>query len=1068
MVEGARSTGVWLSGKDWIGWLLVWVLAASLAPAQLPTATVLGVVRDATGAVVPGVNLTARSTETGQTRTAVSAGDGSFRFPALPVGNYEVRVEQSGFQTAVRSGLTLAVAQEAVVNFALEVGAVTQTVEVTGEAPLVNTTSGSVGAMVGERTVAELPLNGRNFIALTLLQTGVQESPYARSDSIRWGIWFSSNGAPLRSNNYLLDGAPMIGVYGGSAATPTGNSLGVEGIREWRVITNSFSAEYGMSMGSQMVVVTKSGTNSFHGSLFEYLRNSALDARNFFDYKTAATPRRLPSFTRNNFGASLGGPIRQDKTFFYATYEGLRERVGVTSIMHTIPRAAKVDGGLVPQINPAIKPVLAAFPDPNLPNDDYTFPYSQPTRDDYGQMRVDQSFSDKDTLFARYTIAEGFREPLVNYLELRAPRVGRNQFVTLSESHVFSPALLSTIRASFSRMTDWGETTGRTLLGSEAWFMPNLRFGTTSGLGAISIGGLSAWGPHQGRPHEYKKNTWVYSGDLFYTRGRHALKFGALISRIHYGILNTFQTRGIVAFATPTSFLLGQPQTIRAAVPNILSHRSYRNNVLGFYLQDDLRVASNLMLNLGLRYEPTTELQETLGRAAPLKDVLRDDRTTVGKQVAKNNSLRNFSPRFGFAWDVRGDGRTAVRGGFALLYDVGNQMGAQIQGICSPPFCDNATISNPPPFRTTLAVTFPAGVLGKTIQNLDFLQPQPRMLHYNLTVERQLPWEMAVNLAYVASRGIHIMQPKEGNPTVPLVRDGRKYWAGNEPRVNPNWNDFFMYGTDGNSWYNGLQFGLLKRLSKGLQFQSSYTWSKTIDDVQGQFTNEGGYVTDPRDRKVDRGLAEFDVRHNWQFNALYRLPDLVPAGGVPGNLLNGWGMKAILSLNTGYPVNPTLSYNRSRSLNWGGVSLDRPDLAPGVQVADITQGVSRGCGTGTGAIAAGTPLGDRWRWFDPCAFTLSTPGYLGTAGRNIIPGPGLANLDFSLTKDTPLRFLGESGKLEFRAEIFNILNRTNFFNPAGAVYSGRAAVENPLATVGRISSTRTTSRQIQLALKILF
>src|SRR3989338_8496900 len=203
MVEGARSTGGWLSGKDWIGWLLVWVLAASLAPAQLPTATVLGVVRDATGAVVPGVNLTARSTETGQTRTAVSAGDGSYRFSALPVGNYEIRVEQSGFQTAVRSGLTLSVAQEAVVNFALEVGAVTQTVEVTGEAPLVNTTSGSVGAMVGERTVAELPLNGRNFIALTLLQTGVQESPYARSDSIRWGIWFSSNGAPLRSNNYL-------------------------------------------------------------------------------------------------------------------------------------------------------------------------------------------------------------------------------------------------------------------------------------------------------------------------------------------------------------------------------------------------------------------------------------------------------------------------------------------------------------------------------------------------------------------------------------------------------------------------------------------------------------------------------------------------------------------------------------------------------------------------------------------------------------------------------------------------------------------------------------------------
>jgi len=343
------------------------------------------------------------------------------------------------------------------------------------------------------------------------------------------------------------------------------------------------------------------------------------------------------------------------------------------------------------------------------------------------------------------------------------------------------------------------------------------------------------------------------------------------------------------------------------------------------------------------------------------------------------------------------------------------------------------------------------------------------MLHYNLTAERQLPWEMAVTLAYAGSRGLNLYVTTDGNPTVPQIRDGRKYWDGNEPRLNPNWRDFEFYTAGGDSWYNSLQFSLLKRLSNGLQFQSAYTWSKVTNLPSGQGVGREGAIMDPHNPAADWGVAEFDVAHNWRFNALYRLPDLVPAGGVPGALFNGWAVTGILSLQTGYPVRPGLGVNRSRSNSYGGTLFeDRPDLAPGVKVADITQGVSRGCGTGTGAIAAGTPVGTKDRWFDPCAFTLPTPGYLGNAGRNIIRGPGLANLDFSLRKDTALRFLGESGQLEFRTEIFNILNRVNFSNPPSNVYAGRALVENPLATAGRITTTRTTARQIQLALKIIF
>src|SRR5437667_2908442 len=315
------------------------LIMGKLAMPQLPTGTILGTIKDPTGAVIPGAASAAKNVETGLTRSAGSAEDGSYRLSALPVGSYEMRVELPGFRTEVRSGLTLTVSQEAVVNFALQPGAVDQTVVVTEDAPLVNTTSGALGGLVDEQKVAELPLNGRNFIDLTLLTPGITQHRNLAVAASTVGLWFSSNGAPLRSNNYLLDGAPMTNLTQGTSASQDGSTLGIEGIREYRVITNSFSAEYGMTMGSQATMVTKGGTNTLHGSLFEYFRNSALDAHNFFDYKTPASDRRLPAFTRNQFGGSLGCPIKKDKTFLFGVYEGLRHRFGVTTISTPIPAA---------------------------------------------------------------------------------------------------------------------------------------------------------------------------------------------------------------------------------------------------------------------------------------------------------------------------------------------------------------------------------------------------------------------------------------------------------------------------------------------------------------------------------------------------------------------------------------------------------------------------------------------------------------------------------------------------------------------------------------------------------
>ncbi len=1061
----------------WGGFLLVvWIPAAALA--QLPTATILGNVKDASGAMVPKATVTVRHVDTGQTRTVATAEDGGYRALALPVGNYEVRVEHPGFQSELRQGLTLAVSQEAVVNFTLQVGAVEQTVAVTAEAPIVNTTSGSLGGLVDERKVADLPLNGRNFVDLTLMQTGVAKHDRLTSSASTVGTWFSSNGAPLRSNNYLLDGAVMQNVASATPGAASGSTLGVEGIREFRVVTNFFSAEYGMTMGSQMIIVTKSGTNGFHGSLFEYLRNDHLDARNFFDYKTIASRQRLPSFKRNNFGGSLGGRIRRDKDFFHVVYEGVRERLGVTQILDVIPASAKVDGGAlgVPQIASIVKPLLTLYPNPNLPNNQFTYPATQPTNESYAQARVDHTFSAGDSLFVRYTIDDSEQVRPQPYPQFTDDRLSRSQYATLSENHIFSATVLNTARFSYSRSKNRTDTQSG-ISGPQFSFVPGQE------IGSIAISGLTGLGPPSTNPTFYKQNVFTWSNDLFYTKQAHSLKFGFLINRYQQFLLASTNSKGAINFASLQTFLLGGPlNSYNALTPGSILDRSYHYTTLGFYIQDDWRVRSNLTLNIGLRYEFTTQPQEVSGHGAALRDIQHDAATTLGPPF-ENPTLKNFSPRFGFAWDVRGDGKTALRGGFGLLYDIGNVGSSLVIGTtATPPFSSSSQVLNPASF--TIPFFFPPGAAGKTLRTLDYHLQQPHLLQYNLTVERQLPFAAALTLAYAGSRGINLLQAlRQGNPTVPRgVPNGGvcvaavpppafsltepRCWTGSDPRTNPNWGSI-DYGTaGGSSWYNSLQFGVAKRLTHGLQFQSSYTWSKLIDETQGQTGAEnGGAWVDSVRRELDRGPAEFDITQSWRFNAIYRMPALASSVRGWGAVLNGWWVSGIISAQTGYFFNPALGSDRSRK----GGGADRPDWAPGATVAGVTDGRSRGCLLGTAGIPAGTPLGTPQLYFDPCAFAIHAAGFLGNVGRNVLRGPGLANLDFSVAKDTDLRFLGEGGKLEFRTEIFNILNHANFNVPNTTAYSGTRDVEAPLASAGKITSTGSrTSRQIQFALKLLF
>ena len=1086
-----------LKRVHWIAGILACVLAASLAQAQLPSGTILGTVKDTSGGVVPGASVTAKSTDTGQSRSVSSEQDGSYRFNALPVGNYEVQVEAKGFQVAVYTGLVLTVAQQMVVNASLQVGAATQTVTVSTEAPLVNTTNGTLGGLVDETKVENLPLNGRNYIDLSLLQPGVQ---IAQNRSAGEAAWLSSNGAPVISNYYLLDGTPTRNLYGRNPSSQTATVLGVDAIQEFRMITDAMPAQYGMSMGSELVVVTKSGTNQFHGDLFEYLRNSALDARNYFDVTGK------PPFERNQFGASLGGPIKRDKTFFFANWEALHQRLGVSYAPASIapgcfgPAGATITNTACPQlgavpsvtINPVIAPILAIYPQANFPDNTYRYVDNQPLLDNYGDARIDQTISAKDSLFFRFTTDHS----TLSYQSQQFPPFvdipnSQNYWITAGETHTFSPNLLSTARFSWAA-TRLGTSGPLPFVGSQ--------YSLVAGkpLGQVDVGGVAELGPDAPIPISFRQYIWTASDDIFYTRGRHSLQFGTLINRFTQEPDNAVLTRGSVSFNDLSDFLQGQPSFALAMTPapGTTTAREYRFWTYGFYLQDDWRATNRLTLNLGLRYEFNTVPREVHGLESSIRNPLTGT-TPIHGALLDNNSLHNFGPRVGFAWDVFGNGKMAVRGGYALLYDIENI--ADLLGLVpigEPPY-SFFSFNFAPAALTSLPLTFPAP--GNSLQMINYDLKQPSIEQYNLTIERQLPWDMNLTVSYAGSQGRHLINSgEEGNPVVPggvpaavggattcvpapagqapnltsmTFGTATACWLGTEGRVNPNWGSISYRTANGNSGYNALEVEVSKRLSRGLQFQSSYTWSKSIDEMENVFgsdnTNtEDSGVTDPFHSRTDRGPSVFDVGQNWHFNALYNFPN-PHSTGFAGKALGGWWVSAIETVLTGFPFTPCLFANNSNSqISNSPPCSDRPNLVSGRSLSSITSGTSAGCTTIAGqAIAAGTPLGTPNLWFDPCAFTQPPTGFLGDSGRNILRGPKESELDFTLAKDTKIAFLGEAGSLQFRADFFNIFNTPNFaFGNLGA----GTALEVDQPTAGRLVDTATTPRQIQFALKLLF
>jgi len=1101
----SRNTSAW--GGLALAFAAILFLFAVPVHAQLPTGTILGTVKDASGGLVPNATITVRNAGTGLVRTATTESDGQFRIPALAVGTYEVKVENAGFKTESQTGLVLDVSQELVLNFTLQVGSSEQQVQVTGEAPLVNTTSSSLGGLVDEDKMADLPLNGRNYIDLTLLQTGVTKNVAQAQTSSFEGTWFSSNGAPTRSNNVLLDGAPLMTFAGGSTSTLSGTTLGVEGIREYKVITNAFSAEYGMQMGSQTVMVSKSGTNNFHGTAFEYLRNSALDARNYFDSAVGSGGHRLPEFRRNNFGGSLGGPIQKNKTFFFGTYEGLRQNLGITTVDNVFPTAChteahatgKVDNacistlaaGQTVTVNPVMIPFLDLYPAPNLPNNQFTFPSFDPTQVDYGQMRVDHNLSSSDTIFGRYTIDKSYQTNTITqqsaarpaFPDFRLLSTTQDQFATFAENHIFSPALLNTFRFSVSRTNIAVNNLYFNGVDSSQYSFVQGQF-----IGDISVGGgISAFGPHGNTPQFGIQNIYTLSDDVFYTRGRHAMKFGTLINRYTDGFSAAYTNKGQLTFSGVQNFLTGTTTSYNALTPGSLANKYYIYGTYGFYGQDDWRVTSRLTLNLGLRYEFNTVPVEQNGREYAIRNV-RTDTSTVQGPIFVNPSLHDFSPRVGFAFDPFGKGKTSIRSAFGIYYDIpysGTIMQQQAQGL--PPLTSSSTGSG---VITKFPVVFANP--GTTLSTMNYYIKQPYVMQYNFTVEQQLPGQFGLTVSYVGSRGIHLLTATEGNPILPTAFvNGQPEWqpyicAGTPSsinatgctanpaykRVNTVWNTSRLLDSRGNSWYNSLQVAVNRRFNHGLEAQLSYTWGQALDTTQTIAINSDCTTTGSDHGAYSDNLAYvkgpscFDATQNMHLNVLYHFPK-VNSDGLLKYVANGWWVGNIVSANSGYPFTPYVSTQRSES-GFLAQAFENANAITAPATVTISGKTYNFVSFNHNTVTTGNPH----QWFNPLMFGLGPIGQLGNAGRDILRGPGLVDWDFSLVKDTAMPVLGEAGAVEFRAEFFNLMNHANFALPNGNVFTGALTdttpYDAPLATAGQITSTVTTSRQIQLALKIIF
>jgi hypothetical protein len=921
-------------------------------------------------------------------------------------------------------------------------------------------------SLIDESLLVGLPLNGRSYTQLVTLDAGVSDSSSASASRGVSGGNLTFSGSRSSSNNFLLDGTNIMDAQNRVPRSAAGVQLGSDSVLEVQVFSANYAAEYGRNNGGVMNSITRSGSNEFHGTFFEYFRNSKLDARNFFD--RSAEP---PPFKRNQFGFTLSGPVRKGKTYFMGSYEALRDRLNETQVDY-FPDAEARRGIITDAsgrtirtvlVNSRVKPYLDLMPLPNSVRVGGGFaqnssPQFLPTDENFFTVRLDHQLSSRDSLFGRYTFDDATSNRAGDTYAFGVHTKSRQQYLTLVESHVFSPRLLTSTRFGFTRPVDSSASYSSIEIPRSLYFVAD-----APQFGQINVPGMAPFGPVNYMPSANHAKTFQISGDVIAQREGHGLKFGVEVHRYQTFIFSTSSKNGRWGFNSLDSFLEGGPQgtSLEVALPGSDNTKEYRQTLVGLYGQDEYKIRSDLQLSLGLRYEMTTLIHDRLGRDSFLVDPLRDTQVQVGPLLQENPSLRNFSPRVALAWSPGGNRNTAVNAGFGIYYD-------QILA-----YTFDTLKSGLPFFRTTTRPnfdstrTFPDAVMAATevgiplrAQNLDYRHTvSPTVLRYNLTLQRRLLRDSNIQVGYVGARGNHLLRNYESNlfPSAIQRSDGSLFFPPDAGPLNPAFpGGITLMSSDAQSFYNSLAISADARPNRSLSLRVSYTYSKSVDDASSfAFGGAGQYGLL---RTLDRGLSDFDIRHRITANFFYTLPS---ARFLP--ILGGWRLGGIVSFRSGIPTTVQINVRRPGYL----FSATRPNLLPG-KSSNPTRGVSAGCKdpvTGATVMEAGQKIGGPNLSFDPCVFSIPDPGTLGNLGRNTLIGPSVFNVDVALQRDFKL---ASNWPLQFRAEFFNLTNHPNFRTPGTGsvlVFTGSGRF-NP--TAWQYTGTATTARQVQFALRLSF
>ncbi|MBV9504491.1 MAG: carboxypeptidase regulatory-like domain-containing protein [Acidobacteriia bacterium] len=1025
--------------------LLLLFLPAVTIWGQIVGGSISGVVRDDSGAPVAGTEVTVKNRETGAERKLTTDDSGRYSAPSIAVGTFEVVASKSGFNTQRKTGVELVVGQTALVDFTLSIGEIRQAITIEEQPTPVTLSTQPVSGLVSERQVKDLPLNGRSYDQLVTLNPGIVNYTSERSGGVGTsnssvGNMFAVSGRRPQENLFLLNGIEYTGasIIDNTPGGTSGQLLGVDAVREFNVVSDTYGAEYGKRPGGQVSIVTASGTNALHGTVYEFLRNSDLDARNFFDQGA------IPHFERNSFGGNLGGPLVKDKIFLFGNYEGFRQNLGLSDVTLVPDNAARA------QATSAVQPLLNLWPVQNGPElgggiaEAFSHPL-QKIREDFGTTRFDYNVSPKDSLFAVYTIDDSVANtPSANPLSLVFESL-REQVLSLQEQHTFSPTVLNTARIGFSRANYFFN--GIVPVNIPGWV-------SGDPIGAIVIGGgtasngasqITTAGANSSSNAKAVRNLFTYDDHIYISRGIHQLEAGAWFQQLRANDNGAQNQYGQASFSSLSSFLQGTIATFSVVpTPTELGWRSLE--AAGF-VQDNVRLRANLQLRLGFRFESTNGWNEAYGRASNYQFTggVINTNPSVGNSVFTVNRAKFLpEPRIGLAWDPFGKSKTVIHAGFGIYRSLLDNLDYRLNQTA--PFNTTYSLKNVPVAGLLIDPSAPLSSSSKVSPSgLQSDAYTPTVITWTFKVEQQILPGTVLSLGYVGSHGYHELLSVDANEPVPtILPGGGVFYASGAPLANPAVANTTTWLSEGLSSYNALQIDVSRRLARGLQFRGAYTFSKSLDDGTALNSSVGvnapGFVMYPLDPKRDWSPATTDVRNLAVINATYELP-FRPRGKWAERLAAGWSISGIETVQSGFPFTPELGFNPTN--NGDSRNPIRPSWNPAF----------------TGPVILGGPN----LYYDPNAFIVPAAGTYGNVGRDVLTGPGLATLDFSTTKNTAI---SEKLRLQFRAEFFNIFNRANFGTPNPVVFS--SATTTPSPTAGVISSTATTSRQVQFGLKLLW